>query len=54
MDEERLMHKPPFVFNGQLRKDGIQPNWIEMFNLTHANKNGTPVDEAFREIMVNN
>ncbi|RVW83481.1 hypothetical protein VitviT2T_003995 [Vitis vinifera] len=36
---------------GQLREDGIQPNWIEMFKLMHAHKNGTPVDEVFHEIM---
>ena len=37
-----------------MREDVIQPNWIEMFKLMHAHKNGTPVDEVFHEIMVNN
>ncbi|RVW24668.1 hypothetical protein CK203_082164 [Vitis vinifera] len=70
MNEERLMHKPPFVSDadwkwfvhflssekawGQLREDGIQPNRIEMFKLTHTCKNGTPVDQPSHEIMVNN
>ena len=37
----------------RLRKDGTQLNRIDMFKLTHTRKDGTPVDDASRDIMVN-
>ena len=37
----------------RLREDGTQLNRIDMFKLTHTHKDGTPVDDASHDIMVN-
>lgn len=35
-----------------MRKDGKAPSKLEMFVLTHTRKDGTPVDNESRDIMV--
>ncbi|RVX11024.1 hypothetical protein CK203_013405 [Vitis vinifera] len=67
-DEERLCHRPPHLSDddwrwlihfwgtpeakAQKKEDRSEPNRIEMFALTHTRKDGTPVDDHSKEIMM--
>ncbi|RVW67031.1 hypothetical protein CK203_064401 [Vitis vinifera] len=44
------VHLKPRI--GTKKEDRSEPNRIEMFALTHTRKDGTPVDDHSKEIMV--
>ncbi|KAL6344309.1 hypothetical protein AAG906_037883 [Vitis piasezkii] len=68
IDEERLCHQPPHLLDDEWRwlihfwgmpeakaqnkEDRTEPNRIEMFALTHTKKDGTPIDDRSKEIML--